>query len=827
MRKAIIFWFLIGLTVILSSQITEFEHRNIPTAPEAMEIVDSFLICAEGQFIEVFNANSDSLISENIHDFGNYIYDIKSDENFVFVSPWFWGDSIGIYYRDSLPSLTEYQKIQGFYGFDMNDSLFITSVRESLLIYKYLPDSFNVISRTFISSYSLYRSVNPVMIYDTFFLPEIGIADLNNPYELADDLPHAYIIEDTIMYGMYRYEDYMATYNISDINNVVLLDTIHVIQQDEPYNFPTEKQNMEKLGNYLFVNFTGEQDDNNKFMIFDVSDPSDIKTVNTISENMDSDGRHVCNDLAVYNDKLYFGRSEMGLQVYNINDTVSPIFDYTLGSRPLGIFRDYSGTIMKTYLTEEKYVMADKQGIYTCNKNSLNYNDNRINIDSITAYCAGDSVISIVKNNGNGTETFMIIDMNGNIYDSINFTITSTMTDYLIMIDDYIYLKHNDNEFQTKCAIYKRDSLNRLSLINSFDMNLTGILDYEFINNRLVILDYAEKLTLFDIDNPSVPYCLDSINLSETHNYPFQFLTHYKDMLFVMHDEGGIDCYTVKQDYFDLLWEKPQYFYEDHLGIKYCNGYIVQFYNIDFAVEQAKLFTFDETGILDSLLSYDFNLVFGEAVVESNYIYFPEIGAGYNRVRVGPKKQECIVPDSMHIGSITMGDSLIYTVPVFNNGDSTLVIDSVVSSTHTAINTSLPVSVSPRDTLDMEFITYEYASQMDEYIQFYTNDMYDIYNEAIITAEQLAGIDSKPERIKEAENYISISNSTIKLSISEKTIVEYRMFDVTGRVVDYNNTTKQAGVHRIDLGRVLKPGVYFVDVKAGEMKLNKKIVIID
>ncbi|MFO8061602.1 MAG: hypothetical protein R6U31_01600, partial [bacterium] len=193
MRKTTIICLLFFTAITLFSQLTEFEHRNIPTAPEAMEIVDSFLICAEGQFIEVFNANGDSLISENIHDFGNYIYDIKADDNYIVVSPWAWGDTIKIYYRDSLPSLVEHQKIRGFCGFDMNDSLLITSLRDSLVIYQYTPDSISLLCQEY---FVFYRSINPVMIYDTFFLPDMSIADISNPYELADKLPHPYIIED-------------------------------------------------------------------------------------------------------------------------------------------------------------------------------------------------------------------------------------------------------------------------------------------------------------------------------------------------------------------------------------------------------------------------------------------------------------------------------------------------------------------------------------------------------------------------------------------------------------------------------------------------------
>ncbi|MDY6786983.1 MAG: T9SS type A sorting domain-containing protein, partial [candidate division WOR-3 bacterium] len=507
--------------------------------------------------------------------------------------------------------------------------------------------------------------------------------------------------------------------------------------------------------------------------------------------------------------------------------TVSPVFDYTLGARPLGIFFDYSGILMKPYLTEGKYIMADEQGIYSCNKNTSNYNDTRIDFDSITAYCASDSVISLVKNNGNGTETFIITDLNGNVSDSINSPTASMYIDYLIMIDEYIYFKHNDNEFQTACAIYRIDSLNRLSLIDSFDMNIVDILNYNLVENKLVILDYTGKLTLFNIDDPSVPYILDSVYPSGNHYLPFQYITHYKNMVFIMDDDGGITCYNIKNDSFNYLWKMTKNNSVWYSGVEYCNGYIIQLPYLGKIIEQANLFTFDETGILDSVISYDFNLAFGEAVVESNYIYFPEMGAGYTRVRVGPKKQECIVPDSMHIGSIVAGDSLIYTVPVFNNGDSTLVIDSVISSGHTAVNTGLPVSVSPRDTLDTQFVTYEYASQMSEYIQFYTNDMYDIYNKTIITADQTAGLDSKPERIMRDRNYISISNSIIKLSISGRSAVEYSIFDVTGRMVDHNNTVKQAGTHSINIGKLLKPGVYFVDITAGEMKLSRKIVIID
>ena len=823
MRKFIGISLLLIIATLVMSQITEFEHRNIPTAPEAMEIVDSFLICAEGQFIEVFNANGDSLISENIHDFGNYIYDIKADDNYIVVSPWAWGDTIKIYYRNSLPSLVEHQKIKGFCGFDMNDSLLITSLRDSLVIYQYSSDSISLLNQEY---FGFYSSINPVMIYDTFFLPDMSIADINNPYELTDGLPHTYIIEDTIMYGMYGYNNYMAAYNISDINNVVLLDTICLLEGTLSSE-ATDKQNMIKLGDYLYVNFTGEQDDNHKLMIFDVSDPADINARNTISVNMFSEGRQVCNDLAVYNDRLYFGRSDRGLQVYDVNDTVFPAFDYTLGNRPLGIFRDYpSGTMMKPCLTEEKYIIADQQGIYTCDKNTVNYNDIRIDFDSIAAYCAHDSVISLVKNNGNGTETFIITDMKGDVYDSFNFSTSSTPLDNIIMIDDYIYFKHNNNEFDYECAVYKRDLLNSLSLIDSFDMKISYTEESELIENRLILSNY-NTMVLWDIKDRSTPVFLDSIDTSGISSTWDGYLANCKNMVFIMDDNGGITCYDIKNDSFNFLWKRTGYSFHEYTIIEYCNGYIVQFPNPSYIIRQANLFTFDETGILDSVISYDFNMAFGEAVVESNYIYFPEIGAGYNRVRVGSKKQECIVPDSIHIGSILEGDSLIYTIPVFNNGDSTLVIDSIITSGNTVVNNSLPVSVMPRDTLDMEFITYEYASQMSEYVQFYTNDMYDIYNETIITAEQISGIENKIHQSKQKREYITISNSAVKMGILHKTAVQCRVFDVTGRMVHNDISIKQAGAHTINMGELLRPGVYFVDVEAGEMTKRGKMIIVD
>lgn len=825
MRKVSIIFITILISAAIFAQITTFEHRNITNAPEAMEIIDSFLVCAEGKFIEVYNADGDTLVSRNIIDFGEYVYDIKYDDRYIFISPWFLGDSVRVFYRDSLPSLVEYSKLCGFLGCAFNDTIFVSQNLEYIFIYEYdTAGHFNIISENYLSAVYMTK---PVMILDTLYLPKISIADPYDPYELSTNMPSPYIIEDTIMYG-FKYPDMLGIFNIADINNIILIDTIHIITQSFLYESQAEKQNMLKIGDYLYVNFTGEHDEYNRFMVFDVSDITDVQEMMNIETDLYNFSRQVCNDLAVYQDKLYFGRSDRGLQVYELNDTASPVIDHSLGVRPLDCYWGIHGTVLKPFLFRDEYYLADKTGIFSCIINDWDYISSTIPVESLAAFAVHDSIIAYTKLNDDYTETFRITDLYGNGIDSVKYSGDAYAMDQLIMIDDYIYLKHCHDSLNTNCAIYQRDVDNHLQFIDSFDVHSILINDYEIMNDRLVTYYENNGMYLFDVSTPNMPVLLDSVD-NGLGSEQFGYLAHCRNLLFAydVYDEE-ILCYDMSNDSFEYKWSKRIEMPCEFTGIEYCNGYVIAFPNFDCGIESAMLYTFDETGILDSVISNDFSGAFGQAVVESNYVYFAEYGSMFNRVRVGDKKQECIVLDSMNIGQIASGDSLMFSISVFNNGDAVLTIDSVLESSHTYLRTSLPVTVPTRDSVNVNFITYQYPGDMNENIRFYTDDIYDIYNETVIHAEQVAGIDVSIDNEKEkpVTDFASVFNGSLLYSISGDREVKCKVFDVLGRTVFIYDTYSKSGRHTIEFSRGMPCGIYFIEFSAGDLNINEKTLII-
>lgn len=826
MRKGNLVFIAIIISVILHAQLTTFEHRNITNAPEAMEIIDSFLVCTEGKFIEVYNADGDTLISRNIIDFGEYAYDIKYDDKYIFISPWFLGDSIRVFYRDSLPSLVEYCRLFGYMGFDVNDSLFVSGVTDTLIIYNY--DStgiFSEIVNEYISS--IFWPCAPAVIYDTFYLPDISIADIYAPYEIFVTL-QPYIIEDTIAYSFAFYFLGFATFNIADMDNIILLDTIFIMDQEYPPDNPSGKVCMMKLNDYLYVNCTGDYTSNNDFMIFNVADPADVIEINNIHYDIINYGRQARNDLAVYGDNLFFSKSELGLQIYDLNDTVSPVFNYAVGTRPLDHFigmGDYNPKI-RPMINDSMYYMADDNGIYFCKKNDWAYESFSYKIEGLNDYAYHDSVIAVLGKKNSSTMQIKLMDLSFTLIDSVEFSIDPLSYSFssMIPVDNCYYVKQRDDT-GTSSYICQRDSLNHLTIIDTFDNTGVPFHDYIIDGNNLIIYE-SGSIKKYNIKDPAQPALLAKINAS-SRNHNYDFIAMSKQYLFLGDDcTDNIYCYEIKEDTFIELWQKNISLDDGFSGLEFCNGYLIVFPQSQISNKAAKLYTFDETGILDSIISYDFSGALGQSVVESNYVYFPELGSMFNRVRVGDKKQECIVPDSMHIGAIASGDSMLFTIPVFNNGDAVLNIDSVKTSAHTFVRTAMPVAVSPRDTVNIDIVSYQYTGTMKEYVDFYTDDLYDLYNETVITAEQLAGLDMlKPEK-SILTDFAEIQQNRILYTIGSETDVCYSIIDVSGRVVHKEISGTKPGTYMIELDKGLLSGIYFVEFTAGDIHEKGKITIL-
>lgn len=76
--------------------------------------------------------------------------------------------------------------------------------------------------------------------------------------------------------------------------------------------------------------------------------------------------------------------------------------------------------------------------------------------------------------------------------------------------------------------------------------------------------------------------------------------------------------------------------------------------------------------------------------------------------------------------------------------------------------------------------------------------------------------------------------STISYSLPQRTDAELRVLDVSGRVVRVLDVgMKEAGEHRIDWNgrdrqeQVVAPGIYFLELRAGDARVTKKVVRVD
>ncbi|MCK4524763.1 hypothetical protein KAU15_07535, partial [candidate division WOR-3 bacterium] len=587
--KNLFVFFLVLIGLIAFGQGFVMEHRNIPIAPEIVEIVDSFLIIGAGRFIEVYNIESDTINKINTNEFNGYVYDIQYDDNYIYISPLrFLGDSIKIFFRDSLPHLVEHSSLYGRGSFSVNDSLLVTGTKyDTLLIYKRdsIGGNFSLIT----NHRGLFcPDAYPTMIFDTFYMPSYSIADILNPYELSSHFPSPYIIEnDTILYGYSYNGDIIAVYNISDMSNPLLLDTI--------FHFTTslsaaqcEKQRMKKIGNYLYINFNARLGDYGDFIIYNVSDLQNVVEVNRFDFTLHRNNKDFTNDVDIYNDQLFFSKSEHGLQVYDINDTVHPVFNYSLGIAPVFPYSDiYRGRLFNPIYINNQYYMPDYNGIYFANKDGWNDINYKNPFDSIAGFCGIDSVVLITDVRNTGTGILSILNEDLSVIDSVTFVSYDYPYDIIIPYRDYVLLKHIDSScyLKTYWKLFKRDTNNHLTYIDSINLYSSMITDFEIMGNNLIILDSCLKL--FDISDIENTHLICSLPVNNEFDVFMNVLTHKRDYLFYINYNTSfwnteLYCFHLKSDTLEEIWDTTFIFSSG--GIGFVNNYLVLFPNIFYNV---------------------------------------------------------------------------------------------------------------------------------------------------------------------------------------------------------------------------------------------------
>lgn len=178
-------------------------------------------------------------------------------------------------------------------------------------------NKFYAIFFVFIFSFSLARAVSIEGRQNTFVFTEIGV--IGN----GKTVINMQFIDSELIY-IVEISDYLTVYDISDIDNIIQMDTVLLYQ---PYDLEIDKDR-----NIVYVTDTGGVN------IFDCSNPADLQELSTYKNYSSSSFIQLRNEL------LYVGAEDYGLQVVNVTDPGNPFL--------IGNWSDPVGEVGQVYLKD-------------------------------------------------------------------------------------------------------------------------------------------------------------------------------------------------------------------------------------------------------------------------------------------------------------------------------------------------------------------------------------------------------------------------------------------------------------------------------------------
>jgi len=193
--------------------------------------------------------------------------------------------------------------------------------------------------------------------------------------------------------------------------------------------------------------------------------------------------------------------------------------------------------------------------------------------------------------------------------------------------------------------------------------------------------------------------------------------------------------------------------------------------------------------------------------------------------------------DSIDFGIVSIGDSSIAELNLYNPKDSTITINEcLINNNSFSVLNELPISIPSKDSISLILM---FKPDNKDYFQEKlnvrsVNDMLMIGKQVYLTgATTLVSVEDQvnlPLQLSLSQNFPNPFNprTTIKYQIPELSIVTLKLFDVLGNeMITLVNEEKQAGNYQLTWNAESLPsGIYFYRIQIGSFVETKKMVLM-